>query len=219
MVELYCIRHAQSKANSKHILASQRSYSLTALGHTDAELAAVDLREKILGGSSFDVIISSPLIRAVETADHIAKEFSLSLKRDSRLSEQHLGRFSGMSYREAEADPGYEQQRDKRWNWVPDGGGESYAMICDRVSSFLADLSRRYRDEIADDECVYRILLVTHAVTMRLIHAVLTRTIPEYPDWIANNGEVWRVNFTGIGATYEIERLFPGESRKRVHRA
>ena len=64
MKTLYFIRHAESEANLGRILASQLPYSLTDAGRVDAHQIARELTEQ----ASLDRIISSPLVRAVETA-------------------------------------------------------------------------------------------------------------------------------------------------------
>lgn len=81
-------------------------------------------------------------------------------------------------------------------------------MIAHRVQSFFDSFSMENPD---------RILIVTHAVTFRLIRAVLENTLPEYPESFPNNGEIWKVNFKGSGKHHSIESLLLGNSRDFVH--
>jgi broad specificity phosphatase PhoE len=88
-----------------------------------------------------------------------------------------------------------------RWEWVPEGGGESYKTVADRVRVFFEWLQQ---STISDEDTI---LVVTHAVTMRMIRALLENTIPSYPESIAANGEIWRTRYKGLGITHEIESL------------
>jgi broad specificity phosphatase PhoE len=94
--------------------------------------------------------------------------------------------------------------RSKRWRWIPEGGGESYEMIANRLVPFFQSLESLEGDSI---------LFVTHAVTLRLIKATLEQTLPDYPLNIAKNGEIWKVEFTGLGNIHEIDSIFLGGSR------
>lgn len=201
---LYLIRHAQSEANRQRIMASRLPFPLTVEGRADADLIARELAELV----SLDRIISSPLIRAVQTAEAFAGRFGLELELDERVSEQELGRYSGMTYDQVKEERQYETETSKRWDWVPAEGGESYRMIAERVKSFFSDL---------DPDSDERILIVTHAVTFRLIRAVLEDSLPLYPEGFPNNGEIWKVDFRGLGRKHAIESLMLGNSERFVH--
>ncbi len=62
-------------------------------------------------------------------------------------------------------------------------------------------------------------LLVTHAVTLRMIMATLEQTLPDYPHEIAKNGEIWKLRFTGIGKIHQVESIFLGTSKAVISRA
>lgn len=205
MSTLFLIRHAESEANRQRILASRLPYPLTDAGKADADLIARELKERV----RIDRIISSPLVRARETAESFVQSFELPLEEDRRITEQDLGIFKGMSYDEVKKKNFYETNPLKRWNWIPEGGGESYSMIADRIVSFFRDLENSPHDE--------NILIVTHAVSFRLIRAVLENTLPEYPESFPNNGEIWKVKFGKTGDFHKIESLFLGNSRNFIH--
>lgn len=206
MTTLYFMRHAQSEANLADILASQIDFPLTIKGHQDAEQIAKEFFQQ----HSVNKVIASPLVRAQQTATPFAKVFSLPIENNKMLIEQHLGMFSGKSYAEIEDEPNYCHDRSQRWSWVPEGGGESYSMIADRLMPFFKGISTTSEDAI---------LVVTHAVTMRLIKSILENSLPEYPHDIAHNGEVWKVEFKGVGQSHLIESLFFGGSESEISRA
>lgn len=190
-MKFYFMRHCQSSANEEGVLASQLDYPLSELGHRQAELIAERFYEAA-GGGAVTRIICSPLLRARETAAPFENRYRVNAESNHLLIEQHLGRYSGLSSEQLKYEPGYEHNRLNRWNWVPDGGGESYRMVAKRVKEFFLQ------------EHAPGTLCVTHAVTMRMMYAVLSATLPAYPNWIPDNGEVWEVEFTGLGVEHEI---------------
>ena len=97
------------------ILASQLDFPLSEVGRKDA----IQIATKLPKIAKIDCIISSPLIRAMETASPIAKQLHIPIETDERILEQDLGIFSGMSYKELEHRDDYMHDRSNRWNWVP----------------------------------------------------------------------------------------------------
>jgi len=209
MTVLFFIRHAESVANARHLLAGRVDFPLSETGKADANALALDFSS----AEKLDAIWCSPLLRAQQTAAPFILACNAPLRIDERLQEQHLGKFSGMTYAEAEADPAYCRDRSARWDWTPEGGGESYRAIAERVRSFLADLRTT-----CEREQLERVLLVTHAVTLRLFRASLEATLPRYPEKIAENGEVWRAKLApeGSAVTVETVNLAHGTRQHRV---
>ncbi|MCB9808791.1 phosphoglycerate mutase family protein [Candidatus Nomurabacteria bacterium] len=88
---LYFIRHGESKANLDEVFAgAQVDSPLTELGKLQALNSAKELKEL---GVVFDRIISSPLIRAVDTAKIIQEEigFEGNIEIDHRITEYDFG--------------------------------------------------------------------------------------------------------------------------------
>lgn len=206
MKMIYFIRHAESVANQKDILASRRDYPLSDKGRADAEAIAAEFRTI----AELDRIICSPLPRAQQTAAPIAEAFGLRVETENCLTEQELGIYSDMTYTELNERQDYMHDRTKRWKWIPEGGGESYEMIVKRLEPFFRSLGGMEGDSI---------LFVTHAVTMRMIKAILEQTLPEYPHDIAKNGEIWKTQYTTHGDTHVVESIFLGGSKTAVSRA
>lgn len=180
------------------------AFPLTGEGKLDSIKIASEFRQF----TEIDGIISSPLLRAMETAESFSSEFGLDIRTDARITEQELGKFSGMSYDEVKLAADYQQDSLKRWNWES-GGVESYRMIADRVCGFLSD--------IEENAAGQRLLIVTHAVALRLITAALKDSLPVYPKDFPNNGEILKIEFQGLGAEHKIESIFLGNSRNFNH--
>jgi broad specificity phosphatase PhoE len=202
-VLLYFMRHAESEANTRDILAGRMDYPLSDRGEADAEAVALAYAPV----HPIDAIIASPLLRARQTAEAFARLTHLSVELDEALVEQDMGVFADKTYAEAEADPAYERDKSRRWDWAPPGG-ESYRMIAERVKPFFArmDTRRAALGAVAEE----RILVVTHAVTLRLIVALLKDSLPAYPTALARNAEILEVDYRGLGPRYEISAHYYG---------
>jgi broad specificity phosphatase PhoE len=93
---IYFIRHGESEANIRHTFAGQRDDSiLTKKGEEQALSTANEIKKENL---KIDRVISSPLKRALKTAQIIAVDLGFDVSKiviDDRLSEFDLGSLSG----------------------------------------------------------------------------------------------------------------------------
>ena len=199
MIRLYFMRHAESEANRLNVLASQLQYPLSSRGMSDAELIAE--RFSTLDLPPVQRIITSPLIRARQTAMPFERRFGVQASIHEALIEQHIGTFAGMACNAAEAHPGYQHDKTQRWDWHPPGGGESYSEIAARLMPFFSQI-----EEWVAAQDTRTTLIVSHAVTLRLIYAIISGMIPQYPTWMAGIGELWSVDFQRVGEPAEITR-------------
>jgi broad specificity phosphatase PhoE len=198
------MRHAMSEANARDILAGQIDSPLSDQGFIDAESASRSFCEN----HTLDTIISSPLLRARQTAGAFARNLKLSIEIDNALIEQDLGVFAGKTYTEVESDPEYQKDKTLRWEWHPPKG-ESYSMIADRVRPFFFRLDARKHlfDTILTGGSI---LIVSHAVTIRLIIGLLQDSLPQYPIKLLRNSEIVEVDYHGLGAKHELTTHYFG---------
>ncbi len=94
-MKLYCVRHGETEYNLQRRIQGQFDSALSELGHKQCEAVA-----EALAGLSCDVVIASPLRRAEETAQYIAKRLNLQLKLEPRLMEINAGVFQGHVWHE-----------------------------------------------------------------------------------------------------------------------
>ena len=88
------LRHAQAENNTKRILAGRtEGVPLTKTGIEQAERIA-----KYLAPIDISAIYSSPIERAKHTAEIVAKNSSLEVVLDERLTEINMGKFTRMNY-------------------------------------------------------------------------------------------------------------------------
>ncbi|MAG39352.1 hypothetical protein CMI41_00070 [Candidatus Pacearchaeota archaeon] len=83
-MKIYLVRHGESKANAKGIHQGQKiDTSLSKKGLEQAKKIAERLKDK-----TFEIIYSSDLKRAYETAKEISKFHNLKIVKDKRLREK-----------------------------------------------------------------------------------------------------------------------------------
>ncbi len=133
MLTLLLTRHGQAAAGDV-MLGGQLDVPLTAAGRSEAEALA-----HRLSGVRIDRIVSSPMLRAIETAQTIATGRPVEL--DERLRELDYGRWESLTYAEIDArDP----ELRARWEHDPAAthspGGESGDDVAARALNFLVDL-------------------------------------------------------------------------------
>lgn len=94
-MKLYFLRHGQSEYNSIGILAGQLDVGLTKLGRDQAKLAGQDILEQRI---PIDLIVSSKLIRAYDTAVEIAKALNYPIDeiyQTDLVTERDFGSLQG----------------------------------------------------------------------------------------------------------------------------
>jgi probable phosphoglycerate mutase len=176
------IRHAQTVMNLAGKIQGQLDSPLTNEGILMARKWG-----KSLTRYKWDLILSSDLGRAVETAQLINESINVPLIVLPDLREQSWGRWSGLTLDEIyRTDKAYLDEWDfeNDWNYEPPDG-ESRLEVIYRAQSIL----RHY-----DDKNKYnRILVVTHAGVMRFIFLKLLNKnfSPESIDYIQSNTINW----------------------------
>lgn len=99
---LVFLRHGESIGNAESRWQGQSDYALTEKGRAQAQALA---RRWKAEGQKFDRIISSPLVRAKETAEIIASALEARLELDPILMERHIGEMEGLTAEEVRKRP------------------------------------------------------------------------------------------------------------------
>jgi len=156
---VWFIRHGESEANVRHVFAGQRENShLTELGKLQAREAA---KELVARGIKVKKIISSPLIRAKETAEILKEEAGLAhveISIDERIAEFDMGSLTGTLFHKISSQ-----------ELVSALGAEDAQSFMDRVHNLINELRN------AEGE----VLLVSHAGVGRIIEAKKRGMRPE----------------------------------------
>jgi glucosyl-3-phosphoglycerate phosphatase len=126
-------RHGNTDWNASHRVQGQTDVPLNALGRQQA----VDAAELLIKMRP-DVLVSSDLRRAADTAAALAALTGLSVRLDKRLRERYFGAWQGLTMTEvAEIHP----QEHARWTAGEEVGGdvESVDDLGKRVAEALQD--------------------------------------------------------------------------------
>lgn len=88
---LYIMRHGKTDWNDLGIIQGKKDIPLNDEGRRMAETACIEYAD-----INIDICYSSPLVRAVETAEIFLKNRDISLIIDDRLKEMGFGEFEGV---------------------------------------------------------------------------------------------------------------------------
>ena len=89
-MKIYFIRHGETIWNKENKIQGQSDIPLNEYGRELAYITADALKD-----IPFDIVYSSPLIRAKETADILVKNRNLEIHTDHRLVEMSFGEGEG----------------------------------------------------------------------------------------------------------------------------
>jgi len=154
---LILIRHGETDWNVEKRYQGQEDPPLNRRGRYQAQWLA-----EALSGIPLDVLYSSPLARARETAQTLKERLGVPLHFEERLKEIHLGEWGGkLSAEVAGQDP----DRHLRWEtdaWsVTPPGGESLFQVRERVHAAADEIVRRHEGKT--------IGLVAHRIPLGLL--------------------------------------------------
>jgi len=96
------LRHGESVGNAESRWQGQSDYQLTEKGRAQARALAQRWKEE---GAKFDLAITSPLVRARETAEIIASELNVKVESDPLWMERNIGEMTGLTMEEARQHP------------------------------------------------------------------------------------------------------------------
>jgi broad specificity phosphatase PhoE len=158
--ELLLVRHGQSTANAKGIWQGQMDFHLSEEGKKQASLAG-----RGLSGKPFEGLYSSPLSRALETAEIIRDRagFEGQVVPVDGLSERQGGILEGHAWAwQEQHNPGLARKflaipEEERWALV---GAETDEEVIARFEEALSSIIASHRDGA-------RIVVVSHGGVMR----------------------------------------------------
>lgn len=122
MTTILLIRHGDNDSLGKYLPGDQPGIHLNASGQAQARLVAESLKDVPITS-----IVSSPLERAVETAEPLAQVLGLPITRDPNFMEMNTGSWTGRVFTEIKEDPLWELLRSDPENYgFP--GGETFSV-------------------------------------------------------------------------------------------
>ena len=136
-MNLILIRHGQSEWNALNQFTGWKDPDLTAKGIEEAHNAGKIINDLKI---NFDLVFTSALIRAQNTAEIILKEINqpLSTIKNQALNERNYGDLAGLNKDDARKRWGDEQVHIWRRSYdIPPPGGESLKDTGERVLPFF----------------------------------------------------------------------------------
>jgi broad specificity phosphatase PhoE len=162
MVKIVSLRHAETNAKAKDITLGRMDWPINENGIKSTK----DLvNSKILDKYQIDMIISSPLERAIQTAQIISDSLHIGIVVDEHIVERDYGEMSGLSWIEFEKTyPDLAKVNTKIFQeYLP--SGESIQQVESRVNEFIKKVKNQYDGKT--------ILLVSHTGVIRILKRIL----------------------------------------------
>lgn len=135
-MEIYIVRHGETVWNEKKLLQGRTDIELNDKGR---ELAIIT--GKNLQHTHFDVVYSSPLKRAHETAKLIVGSRNIPIITNDLIKEMCFGDWEGQNMSELLRDPNQDFQYFFKHPelYHPTGSGESFQELCARAAKFMTE--------------------------------------------------------------------------------
>lgn len=184
-------RHGQTDWNINFLLQGITDIPMNATGIEQVKTAASAINK-----DDWDIILTSPLTRAKQTAEIIIQTLGFDdVIQEELLIERSFGEAEGLSY---------EQWREKYSDLDEVPGGESRAMLLSRSQLLLDTISNQYEGK--------RVLAISHGALIRTLIAIASNhELPRDGERLANASlnivgqyqQGWQV------VNYQLEPLRP----------
>lgn len=174
-MKIFIVRHGETDYNKTKRLMGQRindKLNKTGIEQITALAQEID--------RDFDIIFTSPLKRAVQSAEIIATTIKAPVVERVELMERDFGSLSGKTWEEMKGEydknnvdfkkQDFEQQYDYTLF-----GGESFEDVKNRILLFVEELKERYSDK--------KVLIVAHGGILKMAHFLFYEEKPTHtPD-------------------------------------
>ena len=156
MINLLLVRHGETEWNQQRRYQGQTDIPLNEIGREQALTIAPRMK-----AYDIDVVYSSDLKRAFETAAIISESVGMDIQPDQRLRELSFGVFEGLTFAQIE-----EQWPKELAAWMIDRSntppeGESMEQFAARLDDFLVHIRANHQDET--------VLIVSHGGSLKQI--------------------------------------------------
>lgn len=180
---LYCIRHGESSYNAEGRIQGQSDVPLSELGRRQSAAVA-----KALDNLPIDAIYSSPLRRAMQTAEPIAEALKLAIQTDPRLMEVHAGEFQDKLRIQLEDEYPEEMARWRRGDPdFPLPGGETRRQLMQRGGEAFQQIAGGGHEQV---------VVVSHGgLLAAALKALLEIPAGRHP-FLLHNGSISQLDLT-----------------------
>lgn len=193
ITKLYLIRHGQSGGNVDGTFGGHSPTPLSELGFEQAEITA-----NALAKERIDVIYSSDLNRAVQTAEPLSKKLEIEINKTSAFRERNVGVLEGLTFSESKNQypKDYYALINRDINHTITNG-ESYRHLLRRGTTALKEILRTHKGK--------RVAIFSHTgaicyLTLYLIGAI-NRHTKQTPWLVTSNCGINRFEIRGRNNT------------------
>lgn len=185
------MRHGQAENNVLDIHSDELDgLPLTKKGQSQAKAAAKKLKKE-----GVDLIVSSDMLRAKETANILSDELGVEVKFDERLREMKAGIFSGRPSKEYHNLFPPEEKFEK----APPGG-ENFREVRARVWKTFQDLEKKHKGKkiliVSHDHVLAMLLQAVHGISDEELIGFLNKK-GDWPDFF-ENAEVRKLQVANV---------------------
>lgn len=170
MGKLIVVRHGETEFNVEGRYTGRVDVSLNKKGLEQAKITAAKLKDM-----SIDIIISSTLKRAKETAEIISRELQVPIIEMEEFVEKYVGVYEGLTREEAKA------KYPHMWEANSPKGAETLEEVKERVHKALNRIQCKYLHN-------KNVLLVTHGYVSKVINRYFNNsTDEEFAKYVLRN--------------------------------
>ena len=161
MTTLFLVRHGRTGWNKEQIFRGHKDVPLDEVGREEALLVGERLKGEGIRG-----VFSSPLSRAMETAQAVAQFHKVEVQVLAGLNDLNFGEWEGMSRQEVEERyPDLYEQWLKTPHQVIFPGGEGLAAVSSRAMKAVEDIIEQHPQEA--------VAVVSHRVVLKVLICAL----------------------------------------------
>ena len=160
------IRHGQTDHNTQSIYSGRSEISLNENGVRQLQELAEQLKDQ-----EFDLILSSPIKRTLESTEILSKALDLPIETHDLLKEKDMGEMTGLTWEEFEEKYPEIAAKNSRKHQPNLEKGESTTDVEKRVGKFLEEFRTKYSDK--------KVLIMTHVGIIRILRRKLLGQTPE----------------------------------------
>lgn len=146
----YVARHGQTEWNAENKVCGITDIALTEKGIAQADELADQVK-----GKNIEIIISSPMKRAVTTSRIVSEKCHIPMMADNRLVEQNYGVYEGVDRNNEDF---LANKRNFAYRYP---NGESMIQVAVRVYTFLDEIKKQYSGK--------NVLIVSHGGVCRIL--------------------------------------------------
>lgn len=153
-MKIFVMRHGETVWNANGITQGRSNNRLSKNGKIQAEMTAEKLKT-----TKIDLIICSPLMRTVQTANIMNKFHGVKIVKNEKINEVDQGIFTGRHFKSLS-----DEEKELKKKRLKSCGMESVEEVTKRARKFIEELKQNYFEK--------SVLVVTHNLVACAIESI-----------------------------------------------